>query len=99
MAEPSLKAAQSFGELVDMMKNTRVHIRVLSGFIMQGREPAKPGEVLQVSRSFAAELVASEKAELVPAPAPKPDPNQMPQFESAPAAVAAADSKPKATKS
>lgn len=94
MTEPSLRTVQSFGELVDMMKNTRVHVRVLSGFLMQGREPAKPGEVLQVSRSFAAELCSAEKAEIVAAPPPKPDPNQMPQFESPP--TPATDPKSKA---
>jgi hypothetical protein len=85
MTEPvSMRTARSFGELADMMKNQRVHVRVLSGFIMQGRQPAEPGEILQVSRSFASELCASDKAEIVPAPPPKPDPNLMPQFETPP---------------
>lgn len=96
MTEPSLKTAQSFGELANMMKNTRVHVRVLTGFLMQGREPAKPGEILQVSRSFAAELVSADKAEVVPAPPPIPDQNLMPQFESTPAPVAPPDPKSKA---
>lgn len=87
VAALDLKTARSFNELANAMKNTRVHIRVLNGFIMQGREPAKVGEEMQVSRSFAAELVGSEKAEIIPPPPPKPDPNLMPQFESTPQPV------------
>jgi hypothetical protein len=76
----SLKTARSFDELANDMKNTRQHVRVLTGFIMQGREPAKPGEILQVSRSFAAELIAGDKAEAIAAPPPAPDPNFIPQI-------------------
>lgn len=87
MTALDLRTARSFDELANDMKNTRVNIRVLSGFIMQGREPAKVGEEMLVSRSFAAELVGAEKAEIIPLPPPKPDPNLMPQFESTPTPV------------
>lgn len=88
-----MKTAQSFDELATMMKNTRVRVRALAGFVMQGRDPVTPGEELVVSRSFAYELISGEKAELIPVLAPTAgipvaDPNFMPQIESPPAASA-----------
>lgn len=72
-----LKTARSFSELGELMKNTRCHIRVIAGFQLQGRKPAEVGEVLEVSRSFAAEMVSGGKAEVCEepkvAPAKKPD--------------------------
>jgi len=96
MTGPTLKSARSFNELANSMKNTRVTIKVLAGFLMQGREPTKPGEILQVSRSFAAELCSADKAEVIPTPPPAPDPNQMPQFGSPPAEKTVSDPKSKA---
>ncbi len=78
-----LRTARSLGELThDMMKNQREWVRVLSGFQIQGREPAQIGEELQVSRSFAAELVSSGKAERIPAPPAQPPADLIPQIQS-----------------
>lgn len=40
-------------------------VRALTGFYVDGREPAKSGDVLQLPRSKASELVHSGKAEYV----------------------------------
>lgn len=67
-----LKTARSFNELGELMKNTRVHIRVLAGFQLQGRKPAEIGEVLEVARSLASELIGGGKAEVCAPPKPAP---------------------------
>jgi len=40
-------------------------VRAKSGFFLEGRKPVEPGEIVQVPRSIAAELVHSGKAERV----------------------------------
>lgn len=72
-----LKTARSFNELGELMKNARLHIRVIAGFQIQGRQPAEVGEVLEVSRSLATELISGGKAvqcdpPKVPEPVPEP---------------------------
>jgi hypothetical protein len=95
MSEPlSLTTARSFDELVNdmMMKNTREWVQVTAGFVLQGRKSAEIGEKMQVSRSFAAELIACGKAERIDPPGPRPqaetDPHFIPQID--PAAAEAA---------
>jgi cyclophilin family peptidyl-prolyl cis-trans isomerase len=81
--ELNLKTARSFDELADhMMKNQREYIRVTAGFQMQGRKPAEIGDELQVSRSFAAELVSAGKAERIPPRAAAPPADLIPQIQS-----------------
>jgi hypothetical protein len=96
MTEPNLKSARSFQELVDpmMWKNKFVTIKAVAGFVVQGRDPVKEGEVLKVSKSFASELVSGGKAEIVPEAEPprrqaESDPNFIPQFDPAGAAAKA----------
>lgn len=64
------------------MSTKLVKVRALHGFIIAGREPAQPGEVLDLPTHFVIELenngkveryVEPQPAPVDPAPADKPD--------------------------
>ena len=67
------------------MKNPRVTIKVLNGFVLTSDKHANVDEVLTVTKSVASELVASGKAEIIDVAKPEDqrranDENHMPQF-------------------
>lgn len=54
-------------------------VKVTSGFFMEGRKPAEAGEILNLPRSRASELVHSGKAVYYTEPPPAPAPVPLPQ--------------------
>lgn len=55
-----------------------IEVKATAGFVLFGRAPAVPGEVLTLERHLALELINGNKAERYVAPPPAPEPAPAP---------------------